>query len=190
MSKQHDINMKILLGRKQAAECLVLPPNQKIVDVATGTGTLAYELAMLGHSVVGIDVSTEMLNLAMKKCSKNLDLSFEQADAAHLFFKNNKFDVASISFALHDMPYEDEIKVLQEMKRVTKPNGHILIVDYNEPRNHWAAKLAFPLIRASESTNWLPFINRGLESLIQEVNLRVSRRITYLGVIQIVVIDC
>ena len=92
---------------------MVLPPNQKIVDVATGTGTLAYELAKLGHSVVGI-----------------------------------------------------------------------------EPRNHWAAKLAFPLVRASESTNWLPFINRGLESLLHEVNLRVSRRITYLGVIQIVVIDC
>ena len=71
-----------------------------------------------------------MLNLAMKKYSKNLDLSFEQADATHLLFK------------------------------------------------------------ASESTNWLPFINRGLESLLQEVNLRVSRRITYLGVIQIVVIDC
>ncbi len=62
------------------------------------------------------------------------------------------------------MPYEDEIKVLKEMKRVTKPNGHILIVDFNEPRNHWAAKLAFPLIRASESTNWLPFLNRGLTS--------------------------
>lgn len=133
---------------------------------------------------------TKGFNLAVKKCSKNLDLSFEQADAAHLFFKNNEFDVASISFALHDMPYEDEIKVLQEMKRVTKPNGHILIVDYNEPRNHWAAKLAFPLVKAFESTNWLPFINRGLESLLQEVNLRVSRRITYLGVIQIVVIDC
>lgn len=169
---------------------MVLPPNQKIVDVATGTGILAYELAKLGHSVVGIDVSTEMLNLAMKKYSKNLNLSFEQADATHLLFKNNKFDAASISFALHDMPYEDEIKVLQEMKRVTKPNGHILIVDYNEPRNHWAAKLAFPLVRAFESTHWLHFINRGLESLLQEVNLRVSRRITYLGVIQIIVIDC
>ena len=92
--------MKILLGRKQAAECLALPPNQKIVDVATGTGTLAYELAKLGHTVVGIDVSTEMLNPAIKKYSKNLDLSFEQADATHLLFKNNKFDAASVSFAL------------------------------------------------------------------------------------------
>ncbi len=39
--------MEILLGRKQAAECLALPPNQKIVDVATGIGTLAYEFAKL-----------------------------------------------------------------------------------------------------------------------------------------------
>ncbi len=181
---------EILLGRRQAVEFLGLKPLQKVLDVATGTGTLAYEFSKVGHSVIGIDSSTKMLKRAKKKCAENLDLRFEQADATSLPFRNGEFDASSISFALHDMPYEDEIKVLQEMKRVTKPNGHILIVDYNEPRNHWAAKLAFPLIRASESTNWPPFIKRGLESLLQEVNLRVPRRITYLGVIQIVVIDC
>ncbi len=42
-----DFIMKILLGRKQAAECLVLPPNQKIVDVATGTGTVLSSLRLL-----------------------------------------------------------------------------------------------------------------------------------------------
>jgi ubiquinone/menaquinone biosynthesis C-methylase UbiE len=74
---------EILLGRKQAAEFLGLPHNQKIVDIATGTGTLAYEFAKLGHSVIGIDSSTEMLNRAKKKYSKNLNIRFEQAEATH-----------------------------------------------------------------------------------------------------------
>jgi ubiquinone/menaquinone biosynthesis C-methylase UbiE len=53
--------MEILLGRKEAADYLKIQPPQKILDVATGTGALAYELAKLGHSVIGIDISMEML---------------------------------------------------------------------------------------------------------------------------------
>jgi ubiquinone/menaquinone biosynthesis C-methylase UbiE len=184
-----DRKMEILLGRKEAADYLKIQPPQKILDVATGTGALAYELAKLGHSVIGIDISMEMLNQARKKCSDNLDLYFQQADATHLPFNNNEFDATSISFGLHDMPYETEIIVLKEMKRVTKTEGQILIVDYNEPRNHWAAKLAYPLIKTSESVNWTPFITRGLEDLLNKAGLKEAKWTTILGVIQIVIAD-
>ncbi len=181
--------MELLLGRKEAADYLKIQPPQKILDVATGTGALAYELAKLGHSVIGIDISMEMLSQARKKCSDNLDLYFQQADATHLPFNNNEFDATSISFGLHDMPYETEINVLKEMKRVTKTDGKILIVDYNEPKNHWAAKLAYPLIKTSESVNWTPFITRGLENLLNKAGLKVAKWTTILGVIQIVIAD-
>jgi len=184
-----NVNMELLLGRREAAEFLGLTPPQKVIDVATGTGTLAYELAKLGHSVIGIDSSSEAITQAKIKCSENLTLRFERADAADLPYGDGEFDASAISFALHDMPHEASLKVLGEMKRVTKPNGRILVVDYNEPRKHWAAKLVYPLARASESTNFPPFIHRGLDSLLQEINLRVSRETTFLGVIQIVVID-
>lgn len=182
--------MEMLLGRKQAVKFLDLKPPQKIVDVATGTGTLAYEFAKLGHSVTGIDSSGGMIAQAGKRYSEHLDLHFRQADAILLPFENNEFDAASISFALHDMRYGTEIQVLEEMKRVTRPNGRLLIVDYNEPRSHWAAELFFPLIRSTESNHLAPFVNRGLESLLQEVKLKISRKTTVLGVIQIVVVDC
>lgn len=184
-----DRKMEILLGRKEAADYLKIQPPQKILDVATGTGALAYELAKLGHSVIGIDISMEMLSQARKKGSDNLDLYFQQADATHLPFNNNEFDATSISFGLHDMPYETEINVLKEMKRVTKTDGQILIVDYNEPKNHWAAKLAYPLIKISESVNWTPFITRGLENLLNKAGLKVAKWTTILGVIQIVIAD-
>ncbi len=181
--------MEILLGRKEAADYLKIQPPQKILDVATGTGALACELAKLGHSVIGIDISMEMLGQARKKCSGNLDLYFQQADATHLPFNNNVFHAASISFGLHDMPYETEINILKEMKRVTKTDGRILIVDYNEPKNHWAARLAYPLIKISESANWTPFITRGLENLLNSAGLKVANWTTILGVIQIVIAD-
>ncbi len=184
-----DRKMEILLGRKEAADYLKIQPPQKILDVATGTGALAYELAKLGHSVIGIDIAMEMLSQARKKCSDNLDLYFQQADATHLPFNNNEFDATSISFGLHDMPYETEINVLKEMKRVTKTDGKILIVDYNEPKNHWAAKLAYPLIKTSESVNWTPFITRGLENLLNKAGLKVAKWKTILGVIQIVIAE-
>jgi len=182
--------MELLLGRKKAAEFLRLTPPRKIIDVATGTGALAYELARLGHSVMGIDSSEDALTQAKKKCSKSLDLRFEQADAIDLPYEDGKFDASVISFALHDMPKEESLKVLGEMKRITKPNGRILIVDYSEPKKHWMTRLIYPLIKASESVNYQAFIRDGLDSLIQEANLTTSSNDIFLGMIQIVVIDC
>jgi hypothetical protein len=75
------------------------------------------------------------------------------------------------------------------MRRVTNTDGRILIVDYNEPKNHWVAKLAYPLIKTGESVNWTPFITRGLEKILNEAGLKVAKWTTILGVIQIVIAD-
>lgn len=174
--------------RKRAAKFLGLKPPKKILDVATGTGAQAYELARQGYEVLGTDLSPEMLRQAQKKCSPMLKLSFKQADATDLPFKDNEFDVTSISLGLHDMPREVDIKALEEMKRLTKKNGKILIVDYNEPRKHWMARIAFPIINAYETKNWRPFIERGLESLLKEVSLKSEAETNFLGLFQIVIV--
>lgn len=179
--------MEMLLGRRKAAQFLGLNPAQKILDVATGTGTLANELAKLGHDVVGVDLSSSMVTVARDNYAKNANLHFQQVDATRLPFKSNEFDASAISFALHDMPHDIEIKVLAEMKRVTKADGHILVVDYSEPKNHWGAKIVSPLVRATESIHWLPFVTRGLSNLLHEANLQVSKQTTCLGIVQIVV---
>jgi ubiquinone/menaquinone biosynthesis C-methylase UbiE len=173
----------MLLSRKEAAQYLGLIPPKKILDVATRTGVLAYELAKLGHRVVGVDLSTSMITQAREKHANHPNLHFQQADATRLPFKNNEFDASTISFALHDIA----IEVLEEMKRVTKSDGQILVVDYNEPKNHLAAKFFSPLIRATESVHWSSFVARGLRGLLHEVNLSVAKHTTYLGVVQIVV---
>jgi len=107
--------------RQKAVTFLKLNPPKNIIDIACGTGSQAYELAKLGHNVVGIDLSPEMLNQAKRKLNNELKLKFQQADATDLPFKDNSFDAATISFGLHDMPYEIELATLKEAKRVVNP---------------------------------------------------------------------
>lgn len=173
--------------RRKAARFLNLKHHQKILDVATGTGAQAYELARLGYDVIGIDLSREMLKQAKKKCNFSLDLRFQQADATKLPYKDNYFDASTISLALHDMPYEIEILVLKEMERVTKKNGEILIVDYMEPKKHRMAKLTQPIVLLYETKNYAPFIRRGLKDILRNVGLTIDRETDFLGLVQIVI---
>ena len=83
--------------RRYVANFLNLKSPKKILDVATGIGAQAYELAKLGHEVVGIDLSPEMLTQAKKKMSKNLKLKFQEADGIKLPFKDNVFMVLHLT---------------------------------------------------------------------------------------------
>src|SRR3989344_8663 len=174
--------------RKKAALFFPLKPPAKIIDVATGTGAQAYELAKLGLDVTGVDLSPEMLQQAKKKLHKSLKLRFLHADATELPFRNNEFDGASISLGLHDMPYEIGLAVMSEIKRVVKKNGSILIVDYMEPKNHAVATLLHPLIKLYETPNYDLFIKKGLEKYLRQVKLKINKFTHVLGIVQIVLV--
>jgi ubiquinone/menaquinone biosynthesis C-methylase UbiE len=174
--------------RKKSAQFLNIKSPVKILDVATGTGALAYELAKLGHDVTGIDLSPGMLVQAKKKLSPKLKLKFLEADGTKLPFKDDSFDATTISWGIHDMPYDIGLKVLQEMKRVTKKNGEIMIVDYMEPKKHPVAKFTHPLISLYETKNYRPFIKRGLNSYIEKIGLSITKEGNYLGVWQMLIL--
>lgn len=122
----------------------------KILDVATGTGKQAFAFAKSGHVVDGIDLSEDMLKVANRK-NKYENSTFQVADATHLPFGNKHFDVSCISFALHDMPFNIREKVLEEMVRVTKREGMIVVVDYALPVNKISRFLIYHIIRSYES---------------------------------------
>jgi len=175
--------------RQKAARFLNLKPPQKILDVATGTGAQAFELAKLGHDVIGIDLSPEMLVQAKKKLSPSLKLKFQVADGTKLPFMDEFFDAAAISWGIHDMPYEIGIRVLMEMKRVIKKNGKILIVDYMNPRKHIVAKFTHRIIKIYETKNYLPFIKKGIEAYINVTKMKIFKESNYLGVWEIIVLN-
>jgi ubiquinone/menaquinone biosynthesis C-methylase UbiE len=175
--------------RKKAAHFLNVKSPSKILDVATGTGALAFDMAKLGHDVTGIDLSSGMLAQAKKKLSPKLKLKFQEADGTKLPFKDNSFDATTISWGIHDMPYEIGFKVLQEMKRVTKKNGKIMIVDYMEPKKHLVAKFTHPLICLYETKNYRPFIRKGLGTYIEKTGLKITKEGNFIGVWQMLILE-
>lgn len=157
--------------RKRAAGFIDLPIGSTIIDVASGTGAQSYMLAKRGYDVVGLDLSPEMLQQARKKLSPSLKLRFILADATQIPFDTNTFDGASISLGLHDMPYEIRLQVLKEMKRVVKPNGPIMIIDYLEPQHTTFAHALHLIVRNLETPMYKDFLRRGLFSHLKTSQL-------------------
>ena len=149
--------------------------DSKILDIATGTGKLAFEFAKEGYEVVGIDLSEAMLDVAKKK-NKYKNARFEVADAINLPFADNSFDISSISFALHDMPLSIRQKVLKEMGRVTRPEGIIIVLDYDLPKNRISRPLVYHLNSLFESDYYKDFIKSDLEALLRKHGITVIEK--------------
>ena len=151
----------------------------KILDVATGTGKQAFAFAEKGYDVTGIDLSEAMLKVANKK-NRYKNVNFQVADATNLPFEDHSFDVASVSFALHDMPLTIREKVLKEMVRVTKPEGMIVIVDYALPRNRIGRFLIYHFVRLYEREYYLRFIKSDLEALLRKSCIEIKEELRVL----------
>lgn len=107
-----------------------------VLDCATGTGDLAIEFKQkvgAGGRVIGTDFCAEMLELAPAKAEhKGLDVKFEIADAMNLQYRDNEFDIASISFGIRNV--DSPTKCLEEMARVVRSGGKVVIVELGQPR--------------------------------------------------------
>jgi len=103
----------------------------KVLDIATGTGGVAREAAAKGAEVVGIDVSSGMLELARGMCPSTV--SFQLAEASALPFADHSFDVTTCSFGLSHMPHASQ--VLGEARRVLKPGGRFVATSWGDVFN-------------------------------------------------------
>ncbi len=105
-----------------------------ILDVASGTGDLAFELMKLKPAAVtGVDIADEMLQVARKKAlQKGLEnITFRLGDSEDLDFMDNSFDFVTVAFGVRN--YEDLSKGIFEMRRVLKPGGYLLILEFSQP---------------------------------------------------------
>ncbi|MHB8545114.1 MAG: class I SAM-dependent methyltransferase [Leptospirales bacterium] len=111
-----------------------LEPGQSILDVGCGTGTLA--IAAKRHvgrtgKVYGIDASAEMIARAGKKSrNSGIEVVFMNAVAEALPFPDAQFDVVLATVMLHHLPREARQQCASEMRRVLKPGGRVLAVDF------------------------------------------------------------
>jgi len=174
--------------RKRVVTEAHLPKGAKILDMACGTGSQSIAFAKRGFSVVGVDLSPDMLARAKKKVKTGYDATFLCQDSSHIPYENSHFDLAVVSFGLHDMPEEVGSAILEEMKRVTKPNGDIIIVDYDRPLNSLSAFLGHAIAKIWEGKYYDHFLKIGLKNYLNKVGLKGHTKVNYfLGNIQKVV---
>lgn len=119
-----------ILWRKKVARIVRAWKPQRVLDVATGTGDLALEMqrAIPSAEITGSDFCAEMLAHATRRgLSRAL-----VADAMALPFRDGEFDVVTVAFGLRNMA--DYAGAIREMRRVLKPGGHLLVLDFSLPQ--------------------------------------------------------
>src|SRR4051812_25160289 len=114
--------------RERAAELANVGPGSTALDVATGTGDLAIELARRGAEVTGSDFAPAMLQIARRKAP---GLRFEEGDALHLTYTDDSFDAVTVGFGARNFAELD--RGLGEMARVTRPGGRVVVLEITTP---------------------------------------------------------
>jgi len=108
----------------------------KVLDIATGTGTVAIMLARRydNYDITGIDVNREMLSVARKKSERLGNINYLEGDVESLKLPTNSYDIVIAAFALGE--FEDLDRALEQMHRVLKRNGKLILLDINKSRSH------------------------------------------------------
>jgi len=114
------------LWRGKVARAVNAKAGEQILDIAAGTGTSSMAFLSEGVRVVAADFSKGMLEVGKKKYPK---LEFVFADAMKLPFKDQEFDVVTMSFGLRNV--QDHKVALGEFLRVLKPGGRLVICEFS-----------------------------------------------------------
>lgn len=141
----------LTLGRERAfrerlVELARLEPGEAALDVGCGTGTLAIAAKRrvgTAGKVHGIDASPEMVDRAKRKAAKSgADVLFQTAVVEALPFTDGSFDAVLSTLMLHHLPRPVREQCAREMRRVLKPGGRVLAVDFATPARERTGLLA------------------------------------------------
>ncbi|WP_026927685.1 demethylmenaquinone methyltransferase [Granulicoccus phenolivorans] len=136
VADRYDLMNTVMTGgiveswRREVVAALDPRPGELILDLAAGTGTSSRTFADRGATVVPTDLSLGMLQVGRKR---QPDLHFVHADALCLPYADATFDAVTISFGLRNV--EHTLAALQEMHRVTRPGGRLVIAEFSTPTN-------------------------------------------------------
>ncbi|WP_036480249.1 class I SAM-dependent methyltransferase [Myxosarcina sp. GI1] len=165
--KYIDKTLAICLQRSQVTN------NEKVLDVACGTGELAKLILEQNSSqqISGIDLSANMLQVAREKCREYSNVEFQQATASKLPFDDESFDLVICASALHY--FENPQLALLEIKRVLKTNGRLIILDWC--RDFWTIKALNIFLKFFDSAHEKCYTQFQLHQLLAVANLTVVK---------------
>lgn len=155
IARRYDLNNRLhsfgqdQRWRRNAVRLADVKPSDDVLDVACGTGDLSEAFAHAGaRSVTGVDFTEEMLVIARDKAIRHQGRfpnraapKYERGDAMNLRFDDAAFDVVSIAFGIRNVA--DPPQALREFRRVLRPGGRLVVLEFSQPRN--------PLIRAGNN---------------------------------------
>lgn len=122
-------------------------PGMSVLDVGCGTGTLLASYQKSGCSIFGIDSSPAMLNVAQEKLGAGAGLCL--SDATCMQFESDNFNIVTTMLVLHEMAPETRDLVIDEIRRVLRKDGRILLTDYHpgplQPIKGWLKKVFITL---------------------------------------------
>ncbi len=141
ISEKYDLGNDVLsfgahrLWKRTMVRQARAPRGGRVLDLATGTGDIALlftEQVGPEGEVLGVDFCPDMIGQARARQKNQLpNLSFEVGDAMNLRFADNSFDITSISFGIRNV--DDPVKALSEMRRVVKPGGRVVVLEFGQP---------------------------------------------------------
>jgi demethylmenaquinone methyltransferase/2-methoxy-6-polyprenyl-1,4-benzoquinol methylase len=110
-----------------------IQPGQRALDLCCGTGDVAFALARRGAEVTGLDFSEPMLEIARErqKAQTSAPIDFIRGDALQIPFPDGHFHIVTISYGLRNL--SDVDAGLREMRRVLRPGGSLLVLDFGKP---------------------------------------------------------
>ncbi len=119
---------QVRFWRKAVIDAIAPKPDERILDLAAGTGTSSEPLAKAGAIAFPTDLSLGMLSEGRRRFP---DLRFAAGDALALPFADDSFDAVTISYGLRNV--QDTRAGLAELLRVTKPGGRIVVCEFSTP---------------------------------------------------------
>jgi ubiquinone/menaquinone biosynthesis methyltransferase len=173
-------------------------PDTRALDLACGTGDIAFEVAAAGARVVGLDITQRMVEIARRKSQlPGARASFLTGDMMALPFGRDAFDVVTTGYGLRNVPQLPA--ALGEIHRVLVPGGRMLSLDFNRPSNPIVravylsyltvvgSALGLLLHRDPDTYRYIPHSIRhypgaaGVSALVRAAGFRTCRHIPVLG---------
>lgn len=147
-----------------------LPGKAKVLDVGSGPGQFTKYMMDRGFEVIGIDYTTEMIEIAKQKVPSG---SFKQMDMRKLEFEDENFDGLLLAYSLIHIPTEDIPETLKGFYRILKPSGYIEII----AQNGEADKIIDEPFMPSEKMFFNFFIKERLSKLLEDAGFKIDYQI-------------
>jgi demethylmenaquinone methyltransferase/2-methoxy-6-polyprenyl-1,4-benzoquinol methylase len=128
--------------KKLLVKMAAVQPGEKALDLCCGTGDIASLLEKAGADVTGLDFSPAMLEIARRRAS---GVEWMTGDVLSLPFPDRSFDIVSIGYGLRNL--ESWERGLEEMARVARPGGRLLVLDFGKPENPLWRQVYFAYLR-------------------------------------------